>query len=166
MTHHQWLGEGGGFVRLSGRWVNHNVLQLVSITRHCQHTACDTVSPHMQCFPLNATITHLVNILGRVLFTFQQNALKSCVHRLGSADNREGRLGLVVSCSTPSPDEFPLSIFNPLMNMHANVHLVPVKDDIIQRVQRGRGFGGFLRMWRVVCGALQRSAKVPRGALR
>lgn len=45
--------------------------------------------------------------------------------------------------------------------MHANVHLVPVKDDIIQRVQRGRGFGGFLRMWRVVCGALQRSAKVP-----
>lgn len=120
----------------------------------------------MQCFPLNATITHLVNILGRVLFTFQQNALKSCVHRLGAADNREGRLGLVVSCSTPSPDEFPLSIFNPLMNMHANVHLVPVKDDIIQRVQRGRGFGGFLRMWRVVCGALQRSAKVPRGALR
>lgn len=105
----------------------------------------------MQCFPLNATITHLVNILGRVLFTFQQNALKSCVHRLGAADNREGRLGLVVSCSTPSPDEFPLAIFNPLMNMHANVHLVPVKDDIIQRVQRGRGFGGFLRMWRVVC---------------
>lgn len=99
----------------------------------------------MQCFPLNATITHLVNILGRVLFTFQQNALKAvCI-------NREGRLGLVVSCSTPSPDEFPLSIFNPLMNMHANVHLVPVKDDIIQRVQRGRGFGGFLRMWRVVC---------------
>lgn len=117
----------------------------MSITRHCQHTACDTVSPHMQCFPLNATITHLVNILGRVLFTFQQNALKAvCI-------NREGRLGLVVSCSTPSPDEFPLSIFNPLMNMHANVHLVPVKDDIIQRVQRGRGFGGFLRMWRVVC---------------
>lgn len=117
----------------------------------------------MQCFPLNATITHLVNILGRVLFTFQQNALKAvCI-------NREGRLGLVVSCSTPStpsPDEFPLSIFNPLMNMHANVHLVPVKDDIIQRVQRGRGFGGFLRMWRVVCGALQWSAKVPRGALR
>lgn len=65
---------------------------------------------------------------------------KLYVHRLSSANNREGKLGLVVSCPTPSPDEIPLSIFNPPMNMHANVRLVPVKDDIIQRLQRSRGF--------------------------
>lgn len=120
--------------------MNHNVLQLVSITRHCQHTARNTVSPHMQCFPLNATITNLVNIPVYI----STERIKSCVHRFSSADNREGRLGLVVSCSTPSPDEFPLSIFNPLMNMHANVHLVPVKDDIIQGVLAERlWFWGF-----------------------